>query len=327
MELGTALVAPARQYTHKIRECQLSFTVDEIGHRATVCVKKESVNSFDEWADVKSNHPDSRIPVTAFDPVFVNPNSFEPVKVVLRRVVSAARVKRYHPKDPSAREWLSVTMDGLPYLLCREVVESVHICSLCSKEVLLSCGKEDLLNACEMHTIEEHIGQQVNYIKGFDWALIRIGKLHMEMNMARTFIDIQWNIYFSLLAHEAGFVSEAAHFKMPSKWSGSRRGQGHCTNCNAEYSTAWKPKHCKVCGFDIGGSYIPKSKAPRIDNPSGATLLVDNGQMKIFSVKRTYRDNRVIVIKDNNENDFFLSPRKMQKFEVCPQTQRQVLLL
>lgn len=35
-------------------------------------------------------------------------------------------------------------------------------------------------------------------------------KLHMEMNMARHFMDMNWNVFLSHLASELGFVSEAA---------------------------------------------------------------------------------------------------------------------
>lgn len=200
--LGTALVAPPRQYHHRIRETHLGFTIDEVSNKAVVFVKEEFMKSYDEWPHVPSGHPDDPIPVTASDPVFVNPNSFESLKVVLRRIGSAAHIKRYHPDHPNAREWLSIGMDGLPYLVCREVIDSAHICS--------SCGKELLSHECHDHTLKEHIGQRVHYIREFDWAFIRIGKLHFEMNMARTFINVNWNVYFSALAYELGFKSEAA---------------------------------------------------------------------------------------------------------------------
>lgn len=40
--------------------------------------------------------------------------------------------------------------------------------------------------------------------------VLRIGKLHVEMKMARYFIDLNWDIFLSKLASELGFVSEAA---------------------------------------------------------------------------------------------------------------------
>lgn len=44
----------------------------------------------------------------------------------------------------------------------------------------------------------------------FDWVLLRIGKLHLEMNMAKTFVNHNWDVFMSELARELGFLSEAA---------------------------------------------------------------------------------------------------------------------
>ena len=40
--------------------------------------------------------------------------------------------------------------------------------------------------------------------------LLRTGKLHVEMNIARHFIDLNWDIFLYKRARELGFVSEAA---------------------------------------------------------------------------------------------------------------------
>ncbi|XP_048584868.1 uncharacterized protein LOC116619443 [Nematostella vectensis] len=92
--------------------------------------------------------------------------------------------------------------DGLTYLVSRDVVQSVRLCS--------ACGVELLASETQSHFLEKHIGETVNFIKEFDWAFIRIGKLHMEMNMARCIMSVQWDVYMSSLAHELGFMSEAA---------------------------------------------------------------------------------------------------------------------
>ena len=42
----------------------------------------------------------------------------------------------------------------------------------------------------------------------FSWVVLPIGKLHLEMNMARHFIDLNWDKFLSKLASELGFVSE-----------------------------------------------------------------------------------------------------------------------
>ena len=93
-------------------------------------------------------------------------------------------------------------MDGLPYLVSRQVIENVLICTECGKEVL----KKDVAKHC----IDVHQGQRCKCVQEFGWVVLRIGKLHMEMNMARHFMDMNWDVVLSQLARELGFVSEAA---------------------------------------------------------------------------------------------------------------------
>ena len=111
-------------------------------------------------------------------------------------------MKRYHPDDPNARHGLNVTMDGLPYLVCRKVVQEMLLCTECGDDVL----KESL----NEHCLNVHQGQRCNAVQEFDGVVLRFSKLHLEMNMARHFMDLNWNVFLSKLASELGFVSEAA---------------------------------------------------------------------------------------------------------------------
>lgn len=199
--LGTALVAPIRQYRQRVRETQLGFIIDQ-NEEAHVIVKEKFSECYDEFQHVPSNHIDHPVNIVTSDPVFINPNSPNALKEVLRRVGIAAKVRRYHPNDPNARQWLNVTMDGLPYLVCRRVVNDVFLCTECGEEVM-----EESVNE---HCIKVHQGQKCSAVKEFDWVVLRIGKLHLEMNMARHFIDLNWDVFVSKLASELGFVSDAA---------------------------------------------------------------------------------------------------------------------
>lgn len=134
-------------------------------------MKQKLEDYHDEFQHVPSNHPDHPVKVVVGDPIFVNPNSSDALKEILRRVGKAANVKCYNPDDLQARERLKITADGLPYLRCRGVVDDVLLSSECGEEV---------------------------------------DKLHLEMNMARHFIDLNWDILLSKLASELGFVSENA---------------------------------------------------------------------------------------------------------------------
>ena len=125
--LGTALVALIHQFHHRVKETHLGFVIDD--KEAHVQVKEQISECNDEFQHVPSNHPSHAVKVVAGDPVFVNPNSQEALKEVLRRVGKAANVKRYNPSDPGACQWLYVTMDGLPYLVCRKVIDTVLLCT------------------------------------------------------------------------------------------------------------------------------------------------------------------------------------------------------
>ena len=199
--LGTALVAPVHQYRRRVRETQFGFVIDD-KEEAHVVLKEQISDCHDEFQHVPSNHPSHPVKVVAHDPVFVNPNSQDALKEVLRRVGKAANVKRYNPSDPGARQWLNVTMDGLPYLVARKVIEVVLLCTECGEEVTKDTVTE--------HCLKDHEGQKCSTVCEFDWVVLRIGKLHVEMNMARHFIDLNWEVFLSKLASELGFVSEAA---------------------------------------------------------------------------------------------------------------------
>ena len=151
-------------------------------------MKEKLSECHDEFQHIPSNHPDHPVKVVAGDPIFVNPNSSDALKEVLRRVGKASDVKRYNPHDPQAREWLNITMDGLPYLVCRGVINDVLLCSECGEEVEKASVSE--------HCIKSHQGQQCSTVQEFDWVVLRIGKLHLEMNMARHFIDLNWDIIY-----------------------------------------------------------------------------------------------------------------------------------
>ncbi|CAB3980740.1 Hypothetical predicted protein [Paramuricea clavata] len=78
--------------------------------------------------------------------------------------------------------------------------------------------------------------------------------------------------------------------KLP-KWTA--RGQVSCPQCSLSYSTAWKPKNCKRCRFEIGGTFVPKDKRKKTTSPDAAVIVATSadGVAKIISVKANYREN------------------------------------
>ena len=67
------------------------------------------------------------------DPIFVNLNSHNALKEALQKVGKDRDVKGYNPSQPDALQWLNVTMDGLPYLICSKVFEDVLLCTECGR--------------------------------------------------------------------------------------------------------------------------------------------------------------------------------------------------
>ena len=131
--LGTPLVAPICQFHHRVKVTHLRFVIDD--KEEAHIVKEQISECNNEIQDVPSKHPSDPVNVVAGDPVFVNPNSQGALKEVLQRVGKAANTKRYNSSDPGARQWLNVTMDGLPYVVCREVINTVLLCTQCRDKV------------------------------------------------------------------------------------------------------------------------------------------------------------------------------------------------
>lgn len=46
--------------------------------------------------------------------------------------------------------------------------------------------------------------------KEFSWVVLRIGKLHMELNMSELILKLTWEVFISELAYVQGFTTEAA---------------------------------------------------------------------------------------------------------------------
>lgn len=88
------------------------------------------------------------------------------------------------------QEWISVTMDGLPFPFAMNIIEQTFICIACAKDVSSAdvsfYGKEwdDHLKACHGEDENVELDQE------FDWVVLRIGPLHKEMNMVKTLFQL-----------------------------------------------------------------------------------------------------------------------------------------
>lgn len=151
-----------------------------------------------------SHHPDNAPVLTLSDPCFVNPNSYDSCRTVLRQIGLQAGIKLYCQEGK--REWVFIVCDGLPFGMCQHVMKNTYRCKLCPGSTESFVSKETL----KKHHIATHESEEVCGFLEFDWVVLRPGNGHFEMNMCKTFIEVNWDVFFSELCRLMGFRSENA---------------------------------------------------------------------------------------------------------------------
>ena len=132
------------------------------------------------------------------EPDFLNPNSYENIIHVIQAIGIRAGIKQY---GNGSREWLMVECDGLPYNIIRDIIANVWRCSQCS-------GCYYGLDSFEEHKC--YILKSIQPKREFAWLLPVCSLLHVEMNVARSFSRLNWEVYMSKLGHILGFKSQKA---------------------------------------------------------------------------------------------------------------------
>ncbi|XP_060595290.1 uncharacterized protein LOC132749514 isoform X1 [Ruditapes philippinarum] len=159
-------------------------------------IKESSVR----YGHITSNHK-GKHEIILTDPVFCNPNSFETVASVLRKIGMENGIKLY---GGNKRHWTFVCCDGLPYMICKKLKEEAVICLQCNQKFL---RRTDFVN----HGKTDHPDlEECPFLFEFDWFFLRIGAGHYEMNLIKSFIELNWVPFFETLAERMGFVSNAA---------------------------------------------------------------------------------------------------------------------
>lgn len=130
--LGTSCCSYKRVQKKSQGNC-FGITIDP-SKEASVTVREG------EYVHFPTSHPNHPIKVTAIDPVFINPNSFDFLKDVFHRIGASCRASWYYPGDPDAHECLNVAMDGFPCLVSTQVIENVLICAECGKVLKKDVG-------------------------------------------------------------------------------------------------------------------------------------------------------------------------------------------
>ncbi|XP_019646796.1 PREDICTED: uncharacterized protein LOC109487258 [Branchiostoma belcheri] len=200
---GTMLLQEVRKYSYRPKEREIQISID---NDKTTTSQDITIITAEENSDIPSLHPDSPPPITMSDPVFVNPNSASAMRKVLRHVGKIANVARYSDShdQTNTRSWLVVAMDGLPLGITRTVISQTMYCTSCKHSF-------DNIKLFQDHiSIDHPQNQTIPVCREFDWVILRVGKLHMEMNALKAYVDLNWDVWFAELAQEMGFQSEGA---------------------------------------------------------------------------------------------------------------------
>ena len=133
-------------------------------------------------------------------PVFVNPNSGE--SVVLRHIGINCGIKRYGGNE---RHWTFVCCDGRPHSLYQKLLNDCVICAICTQSFLTR-------SAYKEHHKNQHTNQSPSCSREFDWLYLRIGLGHYEMNIIKSFFELNWIPFLEKMCEILKFNSENAKY-------------------------------------------------------------------------------------------------------------------
>ena len=148
--------------------------------------------------------------------VYVNPNKFERVEKVFEEIQKrtktfdnptsfllfdkAGKVSVETQELSDVRQYLIITVDGLPHRIGIEVIKHCFKCNVCEKKI-------SSISDVSKHF--EKFGHE-KYIKRFSNIIIKLGGLHLELNMLRSFVSLNWKIDYSYIVNSIGFKSPKA---------------------------------------------------------------------------------------------------------------------
>ena len=129
---------------------------------------------------------------------FINPNGYFNIIQVLQSIGIKAGIQQY---GCGTKEWMFVECDGLPYNLIRDIIANVFRYSEC-KTCFYSI-QNFIEHMC-------HVKRKLEAKREFGWLVQVFGLLHFEMNVARAFIKLNWEVFVGSLGKVLGFVSPKA---------------------------------------------------------------------------------------------------------------------
>ena len=147
------------------------------------------------------------------EPVLANPASKSNIMCVLRHVGKKSGIALYDEAavDPgkSKREWVTIVVDGLIYLIIKALKEEVVICS--HPHCL---GKNQLSSFMSVKDLQDHfktvhpLEKKLLYSREFDWVLLKVADGHYELTVLKAFFDVNWLPFLQDSIKKLDFVSE-----------------------------------------------------------------------------------------------------------------------
>ena len=148
--------------------------------------------------------------------VFVNPNTFDRLVLVFECIQKKTKTLEHFTASvtinqdgsttvdtwemSNVRQYILVTVDGLPHKMAIDVIKNCFQCKECDKKLTSFVDVN--------HHIEKY--KHRTYFKRFANILLNIGGLHLHMNMLRSFVSLSWNVDHSFLCNAIGFKSPKA---------------------------------------------------------------------------------------------------------------------
>ena len=83
------------------------------------------------YMEVPHYHPQTRHSLRVLDPVLANPNSYENLVAVLRRIGYISGIQKYgNPENKGTRKMVSIEMDGLPLSIVLNLIDNFFECPI-----------------------------------------------------------------------------------------------------------------------------------------------------------------------------------------------------
>ena len=148
--------------------------------------------------------------------LYVNPNTFDRLVMVFEEIQKKTGTFENYTSSitvndddtltvesweiTNVRSYILITVDGLPHKMAIDVLKHCYKCKECDRKIN------------SLHDLNSHMKKYKHktFFKRFSNIILKIGGLHLHMNMQRSFVSLNWNIDYSFICSSIGFQSPKA---------------------------------------------------------------------------------------------------------------------